>query len=155
MLEGILESAARVSSSATHMTDTLHRVVVDAHINLSLVLQQMNVEPEKQKESVRHFFLLLSLCLPLTRHLDWSVKWLRKNKNQVPYLEQYVRRKNQPPHPVFVALGASWFDDLYDAETNFTTKEGDRQRRSCRNCGLHEPQVVLSRCASCRFWFFW
>lgn len=46
MLEGVMKSA--MLSSTTNMST----IIVNARINLSLVLQQMNVEPEKQKEYV-------------------------------------------------------------------------------------------------------
>lgn len=46
MLESVLKSAMQSS------TMDLAAVIVHAHINLSLVLQQMDAEPEKQKEYV-------------------------------------------------------------------------------------------------------
>ncbi|KAH8101077.1 hypothetical protein BXZ70DRAFT_107136 [Cristinia sonorae] len=132
MLEGVLKAATH-SALATN-TD-MKTVIVRAHMNLSLVLKQMNVEPVKQMEST-----------------EWAVKWVRKNGKRLGDLEQFVRRSDLPPHPVYVALGAGWFESYHEGAT--TAKEDDRLSKRCRTCGLTEPQVKLSRCAGCQHIFY-
>ncbi|TCD67331.1 hypothetical protein EIP91_000252 [Steccherinum ochraceum] len=132
MLEKVLKAATYSSLSSS---SDMMPVILKAHLNLSLVLQQLNVEPEKQKE-----------------HTEWSVNWLRKNGKRMRSMEQFVRRSNQPPHPVYVALGEEWFEAIGVREN--TAKEDDRMSKRCRVCSRTEPQVTLFRCSGCQFIFY-
>ncbi|TCD69565.1 hypothetical protein EIP91_007190 [Steccherinum ochraceum] len=111
MLERVLKAATEGPRAAD--TNFL-TIIVRARTNLALVLQQMDVEPEQQK-----------------KHTDWVARWLRKNRKMMPDVEQYLRRKDQPPHPIFKALGASWFDRL-DLEP--TSRE---EFQSVKKCGTY------------------
>ena len=147
MLEGVLK--ATTSSSDMNFTDSC--VIASAHMNLALVLQQMDVEPEKQKECVKVSFRSRSACSLIFRHTEWSVKWVRKNARRLNTLEQFLRRSNQPPHPVYVALGAEFFESL----PGTTLRDDDRSSKRCRTCGLAEPQVKLFRCSGCQHIYYW
>ncbi|THH31046.1 hypothetical protein EUX98_g3139 [Antrodiella citrinella] len=127
MLEAVLKAATQ---SALSSNQDLTSTTLKTHINLSLVLNQMKVEPNKQKE-----------------HTEWAVKWLRKNGKHMRDLDQHVRRRDQPPHPVYLALGAGWFENLVEPGT--TLREDERSAKLCRSCGLSEPQVKLFRCSAC------
>ncbi|TCD69331.1 hypothetical protein EIP91_008087 [Steccherinum ochraceum] len=117
------------ASKANAGHSLVHAVSVPmVHVHLSFVLQQMNVEPAQQKES-------LQIAL---RHLHNGVM-------QSEMFRGYIKRPNQPPHPLAVALGDKWFEYSDRSRRKQLKMDGE----SCNGCGMKSPLVKLSRCAGC------
>ncbi|TCD64193.1 hypothetical protein EIP91_004426 [Steccherinum ochraceum] len=123
MLERVLMVAMRIPIA--NGID-VQGVIVRARINMVLVLEQMDIESEVQKQ-----------------YTDWVVQWLRKNRRMMPDLEQFVRRSDQPSHPIFKALGPSWFETL-DLES--TSREDFRAAKILLDCQKAEWQRHKPEC---------
>ncbi|TCD61254.1 hypothetical protein EIP91_008703 [Steccherinum ochraceum] len=97
-------------------------------IHLAQTLKRLGMEPAKQRE-----------------YTDIAVRYLRLHRDLRPRLAKFLERPNEPPHPVSVALGKSWFKDR-----PFTDKEIEKSYRRCNRCGDQGPEVKLSWCTQCK-----
>ncbi|TCD61266.1 hypothetical protein EIP91_008699 [Steccherinum ochraceum] len=92
MMERVLD-ALESSPLGNRSSQTQSWAILHMHMCLALVLQVLEVEPQNQK-----------------KHTDWAVKYLRKRRFLNTVLEPVLRKRFQPAHPVFLALGEQWFE---------------------------------------------
>ncbi|KAI0069697.1 hypothetical protein K474DRAFT_1670734 [Panus rudis PR-1116 ss-1] len=137
MLERILVAVRK--STLSRKVDFTY-VIFKTKLHLALVLQQMKVEDEKQRE-----------------YTEFCAKWLKKNPKLVrpEILLQLLGRPNQPLHPVLEALGGKrWLEQRLTEGNVDTAKMEERRTKQCRNCGMREPQVTLFRCSGCQHIYY-
>ncbi|TCD65397.1 hypothetical protein EIP91_002731 [Steccherinum ochraceum] len=108
------------------------RYAVMIPIHLSLVLDRLGTEPEKQKQ-----------------YTEKAVKYLRKNRHLRSELALWLENAEYTPHPVTVALGSAWFrqDPIDDKNIN-------RIGKRCGQCNATEMQKRLSLCKACKYVFY-
>ncbi|KAL6302629.1 hypothetical protein BKA93DRAFT_827325 [Sparassis latifolia] len=128
VLEKFLQVAqGQQSARARHFAGAL----LQTRMHLSLVLLQLGVDPEEQKE-----------------HTQWSAKFLRRNPTFLFEcdLKYILARPGAPPHPVLAALGGpKWLEELGESPRRITNLG-----RRCM-CGLVQgPQTKLFRCVGCQ-----
>ncbi|TCD63886.1 hypothetical protein EIP91_004795 [Steccherinum ochraceum] len=103
-----------------------------AHMHLALVFQELGTDPIKQ-----------------AKHTEWAAKYLRKHTLQRDAVSAYIRRRNQPSHPVAEALGPEWFEN-----TQVSLRDEKRfVGKMCAQC-LSSPPKLL-RCRRCQMVFYW
>ncbi|OBZ66305.1 hypothetical protein A0H81_13876 [Grifola frondosa] len=100
--------------------------------NMAMLLEQLHVEPDAQKE-----------------HTEWTAKFLRGHPNIIRkcYLRLLLARPNLPQHPVLKALGGEkWLD-----KPELTSRENSRLAKMCHCCyarGIQKPLFLCGRCGS-------
>lgn len=152
----LLEDLLDATENSIEMGNELDRknVVLLTRIHLSLVLQKMGVDLEAQRRydpQSSPGCLIRSLIHHFYRHTDWAVKYLRKNRLHRETISAYIRRRDQPSHPVAEALGSDWFDDK-----QLTTRdEKALQMNQCKFCAAPGTQKKLSRCVACSRASYW
>ncbi|KAI0071653.1 hypothetical protein K474DRAFT_1679242 [Panus rudis PR-1116 ss-1] len=125
MLERVLV-ATRKLSLTTRIDFTY--VIFKAKAHLALLLQQMGVEVENQRE-----------------YKEFCTHWLKKNPTRISAkaLLQLLCRSNQPVHPVLEALGGrSWLVQHLTGQNAVTSKTEQRQTKHCRNCGKLASECI-------------
>ncbi|TCD61260.1 hypothetical protein EIP91_008693 [Steccherinum ochraceum] len=83
------------------------------------------------------------------RHVEAAVRYFRKHRTGCRHVgELFLKRPDQPTHPVYVALGEDWF-------TNRPSLRDDRNPgKFCMFCSKAELKASLSKCARCKFVFY-
>ncbi|VDC07653.1 unnamed protein product [Peniophora sp. CBMAI 1063] len=113
--------------------------IVKAHMNLAFILQELGVEPDKQKE-----------------HTDWATNFIRKHLTALTkdVLELFLLPSSGRSHPVFKALGGrTWLDKL-ETRKRVPLKEDERRSKICRQCGIRDMQKDLFRCSKCQHIYY-
>ncbi|KAK0234386.1 hypothetical protein EDD85DRAFT_843609 [Armillaria nabsnona] len=108
---------------------------VEAKLYLARVLRRLGEDNEAQRLEI------------------WLVRWFKKHPHEFSdtVLVQMFTADIEPAmDPVLTGLGGSqWLD-----HRKSTLKTEIRRTRTCRNCGVREPQVKLSQCVQCRYIFY-
>ncbi|KAH8103617.1 hypothetical protein BXZ70DRAFT_1056297 [Cristinia sonorae] len=128
--ERLIESINQSGNASAPMNV---KYVAVAHAHLALVLERMGVDDDIQK-----------------RHTELAVRYFRKNRSDTKRdAEKFLRRPDQPGHPVFVALGEEWFS------TRPSPRDDKRVGKACMWCSATELTAKLSRCARCQVVNYW
>lgn len=133
--------------------------IITMRLILSYILQELNIEPEAQKECVplRQARCTRPADVALCSHTQWCVRFLKKNPRVLPddMYEKYLILEDGKTHPVLAALGGDeWLQKMNMRKKN-TFKQEERQTRRCRQCGTPEIQKALFRCSRCQHIYYW
>ncbi|TCD59951.1 hypothetical protein EIP91_011015 [Steccherinum ochraceum] len=79
------------------------------------------------------------------RNIQAAVRYLRKHRTTCRHVcEVFLKRDDQPPHPVCVALGEDWF-------TNRPSLRDDKHPgKFCMYCNMPEQKMTLFKCSRCK-----
>ncbi|OBZ66306.1 hypothetical protein A0H81_13875 [Grifola frondosa] len=126
----VLEHALQATDVVRKQNDDMSIFVLRVRTNLSFVLEQLDVEPELQKE-----------------HTEWTTKFLRNNPTYIrdEYLRHLLARPNLPEHPVLRALGG--MDRL--EKRRFNSRADARIIKMCATCTVRSMQKPLFLCSRC------
>lgn len=155
MLDALMEACSIEDNSCIPFRGGLIPIL---QIHYSLLLEQMGVEPEKQKQFV-HFTALPYLRFQrhltdslLFSYIELSLRHFRKAPMYRDILRGFVKRRNGPAHPVAIALGEAWFDESTENNRRTEKKFGDILCAKCQNLWL---EVKMFRCKQCQICYYW